>query len=287
MVTQIVCEELGVAPSDVTVLRGDSLSGIVGAATTASRMTLMLTTPLVQALRQVRGRLRRVAAHALEGAEEDIQVDGRRYFLAGAPSRALEFEELARLAYLKDHVPSDMEVGLVEQATFSGPGADKHLVNRKFQAGFPSYAFSVHIPVVEVDPETFEIKITRYVVAHDCGQVMNPLQVDGMIFGGIAHGIGGALYEQFAYDADGQFLSASFMDYLLPGACEVPHIELHEQCTPSPLHPYGAKGTGEGGYMTAPSAIASAVEDALRPLGIDISQIPITPRVLLHARNGS
>jgi 2-furoyl-CoA dehydrogenase large subunit len=287
MVTQIVCEELGVAPSEVTVLRGDSLSGIVGAATTASRMTLMLTTPLVRALRQVQTRLKRVAAHALEGAEEDVQVDGRRYFLAGAPSRALDLEDVARTAYRPDLLPPGMEVGLLEQATFSGPGSDKHLLNRRFQAGFPSYAFSVHIPVVEVDPETFEIKIIRYVVAHDCGQVMNPLQVDGMIFGGIAHGIGGALYEQFAYDPDGQFLSASFMDYLLPSACEVPRIELHEQCTPSPLHPYGAKGTGEGGYMTAPSAIASAVEDALRPLGIAIDQIPITPRVLLQARNAS
>jgi len=112
---------------------------------------------------------------------------------------------------------------------------------------------------------------------------MNPLVVDGMIYGGIAHGIGGALYEQFAYDADGQMLSASFMDYLLPSVHEVPHIELNEQVTPSPLHPYGAKGTGEGGYMTAPAAVASAVEDALRPLGIGVDQIPITPRVLLHA----
>jgi 2-furoyl-CoA dehydrogenase large subunit len=283
MVTQIVCEELGVAPADVTVLRGDSLSGIVGAATTASRMTLMLGTALVQALHQVRTRLKRVAAHALEGAAEDIVVDGTRYFLAGAPQRGLELEELAGLAYRKDRLPADMEVGLVEQAVFSGPDADKHVENGRLQAGFPSYAFSVHIPVVEVDPDTFEIKITRYVVAHDCGQVMNPLTVDGMIYGGIAHGIGGALYEQFAYDRDGQMLSASFMDYLLPGVYEVPPIELHEQVTPSPLHPYGAKGTGEGGYMTAPSAIASAVEDALRPLGIEIDQIPITPTLLLHS----
>jgi 2-furoyl-CoA dehydrogenase large subunit len=286
MVAQIVCEELGVAPSDVTVVRGDSLAGIVGAATTASRMTLMLTTALVQALEKVRSRLMRVAAYALEGSPEDVVVDGTRYYLAGAPNRGLDLAELAPMAYRPDQVPPGMDVGLVEQATFSGPGADKHLLNRRMQAGFPSYAFSVHIPVVEVDRETFEIAITRYIVAHDCGQVMNPLQVDGMIYGGIAHGIGGALYEQFAYDPDGQMLSASFMDYLLPTVYEVPAIELHEQVTPSPLHPYGAKGTGEGGYMTAPSAIASAVEDALRPLGIQVDQIPITPRLLLHSRPG-
>jgi 2-furoyl-CoA dehydrogenase large subunit len=111
---------------------------------------------------------------------------------------------------------------------------------------------------------------------------MNPLTVNGMVYGGIAHGIGGALYEQFAYDADGQLLSGSFMDYLLPTIHEVPAIELHEQVTPTPLHPYGAKGTAEGGYMTAPAAIASAVEDALTPLGLEVDQIPLTPRVLFH-----
>jgi 2-furoyl-CoA dehydrogenase large subunit len=284
LVTQIVCEELGVEPADVTVLRGDSLAGIVGAATTASRMTLMLCTALVQSLEKVRDKLRRIAAYVLEGAVEDIVVDGTRYYVAGSPGRALDLTDLAALAYREpEQLPSDMEMGVVEEAVFAGHGAGKHLSKgRRLQSGFPSYTFSVHIPVVEIDPETFEVTLRRYVVAHDCGQVMNPLTVNGMVYGGIAHGIGGALYEQFAYDADGQLLSGSFMDYLLPTIHEVPAIELHEQVTPTPLHPYGAKGTAEGGYMTAPAAIASAVEDALTPLGLEVDQIPLTPRVLFH-----
>ncbi len=287
LVTQIVCEELGVIPADVTVVRGDSLAGIVGAATTASRMTLMLTSALVNALEKVRTKLKRVAAFVLEGSESDIVIDGTRFSVAGAPSHSIELAELASIVNREpERLPPGTEMGLVEESVFAGYGAGKHLSeDKRLQAGFPSYAFSVHIPVVEIDPLTFQVKILRYVVAHDCGQVMNPLTVSGMVYGGIAHGIGGALYEQFAYDADGQLLSGSFMDYLLPTVNEVPPIELHEQVTPTPLHPYGAKGTAEGGYMTAPAAIASAIEDALAPLGVAIDQIPLTPDVLFHLAN--
>ena len=282
LVTQIVCEELGVQPRDVTVVRGDSLAGIVGAATTASRMTLMLVTALTQAVEKVRLKLRHIAAHQLESDVEDIAVSGTRYYVVGAPDRGMELMDLVNLAYREPALlPAGMEMGLVEEAVFAGPGAGKHLsADHRLQPGFPSYSFSVHIPVVEVDPGTYEVKILRYVVAHDCGVVMNPLTVSGMVYGGIAHGIGGALYEQFAYDGDGQLLSGTFMDYLLPTVWEVPSIELHEQVTPTPLHPYGAKGTAEGGYMTAPAAIASAVEDALAPLGVSIDTIPMTPERL-------
>jgi 2-furoyl-CoA dehydrogenase large subunit len=281
MVTQIVCEELGVQPTDVTVVRGDSLAGIVGAATTGSRMTLMLGTALVNALGKVKAKAAKVAGHVLEVDPQDIVVDGTRYYPAGSPDQAIDLTEVARVAYRqKGLLPDTVEVGLVEGAVFAGFGVGQGIKDGRLQYGFPSYAFSVHIPVVEIDPSTFEIKLTRYVVVHDCGQVINPLTVNGMVWGGIAHGIGGALYEHFAYDQQGQLVAASFMDYLLPTASEVPTIELHEQVTPTPLHPYGAKGTAEGGYMTAPAAIASAVEDALAPLGVDIGEIPITPKLL-------
>src|SRR5207245_1155350 len=131
-------------------------------------------------------------------------------------------------------LPDGLEIGLVEGAVFAGFGVGKGIKDGRLEEGFPSYAFSVHIPVVEIDPETFEIKITRYVVAHDCGQVLNPLTVNGMVWGGIAHGIGAALYEHFAYDAQGQLITASFMDYLLPTASEVPTIDLYEQVTLTP-----------------------------------------------------
>jgi CO/xanthine dehydrogenase Mo-binding subunit len=118
---------------------------------------------------------------------------------------------------------------------------------------------------------------------HDCGTVLNPLVVDGFVYGGIGHGIGGAMYENFAYDESGQLLAASFMDYLMPTAAEVPHVELHEQCTPTPLHPYGAKGAAEGAYMTAPAAIASAIEDAVTPLGVRITEVPVTPQLIFDS----
>src|SRR6185437_10001340 len=146
-----------------------------------------------------------------------------------------------------------------------------------------SYAFDIHVNMVEVDPETFEIRFLRYVIVHDCGTVINPLVVDGFVYGGIGHGIGGALYEDFAYNEQGMLQAATFMDYLIPTAAEIPHIELHTMETPSPIHPYGAKGTAEGSYMTAPAAVASAVEDALSDLGVLIDEIPITP-TMLHER---
>jgi 2-furoyl-CoA dehydrogenase large subunit len=223
--------------------------------------------------------LRRLAAHVFEVDESDVVVDGSRYFVAGDPSRARELRELAAVAYPRreagEALPEDLEPGIVEHAVFAGP---------KMSAGqqyFPSYAFDFHLVLVEVDPVTYQVSFRRYVVVHDCGTVINPLVVDGFVFGGIGHGVGGALYERFVYDDNGMLATASFMDYLMPTASEVPHVELHMMETPSPLHPFGAKGTAEGSYMTAPAAIASAVEDALAPYGVRIVEVPITP-VILH-----
>jgi CO/xanthine dehydrogenase Mo-binding subunit len=289
MVTQIVCEELGVRPAEVAVNRADSLAGIVGSAAMGSRMTLMLGTALVQAAAKVRAKLRRIAAHVLEVGPEDIVVDGSRYYVAGAAHRALELSELAAIAYRQaELLPEGEELGLVDGAVFVGFGAGKHVKDGRLQYGFPSYAFSVHLLMVVIDPDTFKVEIKRYLVVHDCGQVINPLAVNGLLFGGIAHGIGGALLEQWVYDQNGQMLNPNFMDYLMPTASEVPRIELHEQVTPSPLHPYGSKGTAEGGYLTAPAAIASAVEDALAPLGVEIDELPMSPSLLARlSRQGA
>jgi CO/xanthine dehydrogenase Mo-binding subunit len=199
--------------------------------------------------------------------------------VAGDPSRSLELKHLAAMAYPRreagETLPDGMEPGIVEHSVFFGP---------KMEHGeklFPSYAFDFHLVMVEIDPGTYDIKFRRYVVVHDCGTIINPLVVEGFVFGGIGHGVGGALYEHFAYDENGMLVAASLMDYLLPTAAEVPHVELHTMETPSPVHPFGAKGTAEGSYMTAPAAIASAVEDALTPFGARILEVPITP-VLLH-----
>lgn len=275
MATQILCDELGVAPEDVIVRRASGTGGIVGGATTGSRMTLMLGGALHEAAGKVRHKLRLIAADALEVDVEDVLVEGSRYAVAGVPGRVKELRELAALAYpqrgRRESMPGDLEPGLVEDMVFAGP---RQAVSRRY---FPSYAFDFHLAVVEVDPETFETSFLRYVVVHDCGTVINPLVVDGFIYGGIGHGVGGALYEHFAYDESGTLQAATFMDYLMPTAAEVPRVELHTMVTPTPLHPYGAKGTAEGSYMTAPAAIASAVEDALAPTAAAITEVPITP----------
>jgi CO/xanthine dehydrogenase Mo-binding subunit len=275
MVTQIICDELGVEPGDVLVERQTGMGGIIGGATTGSRMTLMLGGALHQTTLKVKAKLRRLAAHAFEVDENDIVVQGNRYFVAGDPRRVKELKELAKLAYPRrdagQALPDDMEPGILENVVFAGP---KMKVGQRY---FPSYAFDFHLVMVEIDPATYEIKFRRYVVVHDCGTIINPLVVDGFVFGGIGHGVGGALYEHFAYDDNGMLTTASFMDYLIPTASEIPHVELHTMETPSPVHPYGAKGTAEGSYMTAPAAIASAVEDALGQFNARITEVPITP----------
>jgi CO/xanthine dehydrogenase Mo-binding subunit len=280
MVTQIICDELGVEPGDVLVQRQSGMGGIIGGATTGSRMTLMLGGALHQAAEKVRAKLRRLAAHAFEVDEADIVVQRSRYSVAGDPTRVKELKELAAIAYPRreagQRLPEDMEPGILEHVVFAGPKM------KEGQRYFPSYAFDYHLVMVEIDPATYEIKFRRYVVVHDCGTIINPLVVEGFVFGGIGHGVGGALYEHFAYDPNGMLTTASFMDYLIPTASEIPPIELHTMETPSPVHPYGAKGTAEGSYMTAPAAIASAVEDALAPFGARIVEVPITP-VMVHS----
>lgn len=276
MVRQIVCEELGVDPEDVVIERAAGTGGIVGGATTGSRMTIMLGGALHLTTDKLRKKLREIAAHALEVDPEDVDIGDGEYHVKGATSRRKTLKELAALAYAgTSRIPEGMEPGLVEDVVYAGP---------RRESGFPSYAFDFHLAMVEVDPETYQISFRRYVIVHDCGTVINPLVVDGFVYGGVGHGVGGALYENFAYDEDGALQAATFMDYLLPTVAEIPRVELHMMVTPSPLHPYGAKGTGEGSYMTTPAVVASAVEDALAPVsGLRIDEIPISP-TLLHQR---
>jgi CO/xanthine dehydrogenase Mo-binding subunit len=282
MVTQLAAEELGVEPGDVTVIRADSLGGVPSTATIASRMTYMLGSALVQAAGKVRRKLCRLAAHQWGVAPERVEYRSGGCVDRERPERRLSLAELARVAHRRqDLLPADMEPGLVETAVAKVPdGAHPLDPDRRIRRGYPSYAFSVHIPVVEIDREALAPRILGYHVVHDCGTVLNHRIVNGMVLGGIAHGVGAAFYERFVYDAQGQLQTGSFMDYLLPTAAEVPRVTLAEHVTPSPLHPYGAKGSGEGGYMTAPAALASAVDDALAPLGVRIHETPITPDLL-------
>jgi CO/xanthine dehydrogenase Mo-binding subunit len=284
MVTMLACEELSVDVADVVVQRAHGLGGVYAGAPTGNRMTQMLGTSVVQCAGKVRNRLREIAAFTLDVPVADIEVNGTDYHVAGDPERVRTLRELANIAYgPRLGCPPDMEPGIIEFNVYAGPDI---VTKRKLKTGakqFPTYSFDFHVVVAEVDPDTLEIALTKYVVVHDCGTVLNPLVVDGFVYGGIGHGVGGAMYENFAYDENGQLLAASFIDYLMPTASEIPHVELFEQQTPSPLHPYGAKGTAEGAYMTAPSAIASAVEDALEPWGIRITEVPVTPQLIFDS----
>jgi carbon-monoxide dehydrogenase large subunit len=193
-----------------------------------------------------------------------ILEDGR-IGVRGAPGRTLTLAEVATLASTPRPgyaMPSGMDPGLEASAYVPVPQS--------------TYSSGAHAAVVEVDPETGAVKILRYVAVDDCGTLINPMIVEGQVHGGIAHGIGNALLEEIVYDATGQLVTGTLMEYAMPRADDVPRLEVHHVVTPSPLNPLGVKGAGEGGTLPAPAAIANAVADALRPLGVEVTEMPLT-----------
>jgi len=279
VVAQTLAEEFGIEPSQVTVTYEDSQHALPSAGPGGSRMTVMLTGAVVGAARKLKDKLARIAAHQLEAAVEDIAFADGRAMVRGAPDKAMTYGELGLKAYwYKLDLPPGMESGLEARHTYDHPYLTKPSADRKdLGAFYPIMGHGAHIPVVEVEPQTGRVRFLRYVAVHDVGTVVNPKSLRGQITGGIAQGIGMALYEQSAYDGEGQPLTGSFMDYLLPTALEVPAFEIGHVETPSPFTPVGAKGCGESSSETAPAAVANAVADALRPLGLKPSHLPLTP----------
>ena len=279
VVAQTLAEEFGIEPSQVTVTYEDSQHALPSAGPGGSRMTVMLTGAVVGASRKLKDKLARIAAHQLEAAVEDIAFADGRAMVRGAPDKAMTYADLGLKAYwFKLDLPPGMESGLEARHTYDHPYLTKPSADRKdLGAFYPIMGHGAHVPVVEVEPRTGRVRFLRYVAVHDVGTVVNPKSLRGQITGGIAQGIGMALYEQSAYDADGQPLTGSFMDYLLPTALEVPAFEIGHVETPSPFTEYGVKGGGEGGRMIAPAAIAAAVEDALSPFGVRVDEVPLTP----------
>src|SRR5919108_1752527 len=240
------------------------------------------TVAAIGAARKVREKLLKRAAAQLEANPDDLELSDGRISVRGAPDKGVSVAQVASRAYwsLADEQP-DGEPGLEALYYYSNPLA-KHPDEKKrvrVQLGFASAA---HVAVVDIDPETFEIKVLRYVVIHDCGRQINPAIVEGQVHGAAAHGIAAALLEEFIYDENGQLLTTSFMDYLKPTAADLPNIEGDRLETPSPLTLLGTKGVGEGGAVVAPAAIASGIEDALAPLGIQIAALPIVPSRLFE-----
>jgi 2-furoyl-CoA dehydrogenase large subunit len=277
---QIVADELGLHVNQVKVATTfDSASHpyVMTSGVYSNKFHGHDTVAAMGAAGKVRAKLLKRAAMQLEANPDDLVLGDGRVSVRGAPQKSLTIAQIASRAYwsLADEQP-DGEPGLEALHYYSNPLA-KHPDDKKrlrVQLGFASAA---HVAVVDIDPETFAIKVLRYVVVHDCGRQINPGIVEGQVHGAASHGIAAALLEEFIYDENGQLLTTSFMDYLKPTAADLPDIEVERLETPSPLTLLGTKGVGEGGAVVAPAAIASAVEDALAPLGIHIAALPIVP----------
>jgi len=262
---QIAADQLGVDPAAVDVVYGDTDLVPYGNGTWASRSTVYCGGATVLAARDVRDKALAIAAEMLEASAGDVEIADGGISVRGSAGRRVSLADVARRA---NHEPHLLPVGVE-------PGLES---TRRYAAPDPgSFSSAVHAAHVEVDAETGGVRILRYVVVEDCGTVVNPMIVDGQVHGGVAQGIGGALYEHLVYDASGQLLTTSLMDYLLPGATETPAIEVVHLESPSPHTPGGWKGMGEGGSINAPAAVVSAVNDALRPLGVVANRTPLSP----------
>ena len=272
----VIGEALGFDPASIRVVHADSLSSLPGNSPVASRMAIMLGGAAQKAAETIRDRVIRVAAHNLGLSPDDVVYQDGAVAEAANPSRRLTWDEIVRICHRQNHLmPPGIEPGLQASHTLQVPkGGAMPDADGRVQM-YPCFSFEAHMALIAIDPGTGKVEIPEYFVAHDCGTVINPLIVKGMMLGGIAHGIGAALYEKFEYDESGQHLSGTFMDYLLPSSLEIPMVKIAGHCTPSPLTSLGQKGAGEAGYPGSPSVVASAVNDALAPLGHRVDALPI------------
>lgn len=270
---QIVADQLGVKPTDVDIVTGDTDQFHWGAGTFASRGAVVAGNAINAAAKNVREKTLRQASLQLDNVPiEQLEIVDGHVRIKNVPESAIPLAELAQNANpMRGAVIPGTEPGL-ESSDYFGPQ-------------YGATASGVHAMIIEIDPETMNLQILKYVVVHDCGNVINPLILDGQIHGGVAQGIGNAYYEKLSYNEEGQLLSGSFMDYLLPTAHEVPRFEVDHVVTPSPLNPLGTKGAGEAGAIPVGPLFAQAIEDALEELGIEILEIPLSPSRLWQIVN--
>jgi carbon-monoxide dehydrogenase large subunit len=270
---QVVAEELGVPMADVRVVHGDTAASPAGTGTYASRSAVLGGGAAILAGRALREKIAAIAAHLLEASPEDLELAEGRIAVRGASGRAVTLRDVARAAYGgARRLPRGMEPGLE--------------VTRFYDPYFGTASNATHVAAVEIDPATGAIDLRSLVVAEDCGRVINPLIVEGQTIGGVAQGVGAALLEELVYGEDGQLLTGSLMDYLVPTAVEIPPVAAGHLDRPSPTTLGGFKGAGEGGTIGAPAAIANAIADALAPLGVEISELPVTPERLFRRLGG-
>jgi carbon-monoxide dehydrogenase large subunit len=270
---QIIADEIGVTPDVIKIVHGDTDTAPYGWGTFASRSLVISGGASLIAARKVRAKLIKIASHLLEAAPDDIVLENGVAKVAGT-DRTITIAKMAREAYTQTHrFKGEIEPGLTETGTYDPPG---------------TFSNACHVAIVEVDVETGKVSVEKFLVAEDAGKIINPMIADGQVHGGIAQGIGNALLEEIIYDEDGGILTANLADYMPPTAHEIPPIELHHMETPSENSITKAKGLGEGGCIGAPAAIVNAINDALKPFGVEIDEIPATPqriRAALREKN--
>jgi aerobic carbon-monoxide dehydrogenase large subunit len=258
---QIVAQELGIPVADVTVEEGDTDTAPYGLGTYASRSTPTAGAATSMASRKIRDKAKKIAAHLLEVSEEDLEWEPGKFFVKGAPSKAKTIQEIAFAAYT--NLPPGLEPGLEAVHYYDPPNL--------------TFPFGTYICVVDIDKATGEVKVRRFVAVDDCGNIINPMIVEGQIHGGLTEGLAIAFMQEIAYDESGNVQGATFMDYLVPTAVETPTWETDKTCTPSPHHPLGAKGVGESPNVGSPAAFVNAVVDALSHLGVRHIDMPVAP----------
>ena len=265
---QVIADELGARVEDIRILQGDSAVVAHGTGTYASRSAVLAGGAATLAARLLKERVIRAASHQLEASVEDIEAADGRVFVAGT-DRSLRFQEVAKAVYSEmGRLPKDAREELE--------------VTKVYDPYFGTTSSATHIVALEIDRETCRVTLDRYLVAEDCGRIINPMIVDGQVHGGVAQGIGAALYEEVVYDEAGQLLTASLADYVIPAATEVTPVSTIHLDAQSPSTVGGFRGMGEGGNIGAPAAIANALADALAPFGIEISELPMTPERLFR-----
>ena len=283
---QIVADRLGVSPVDVEVTTGDTGAFPYGVATFASRAAVVSGTAIHRAADGVRQRALELAANMLEAAPEDLELGHGRVQVKGSPSHAVTLKQIAVASNPLRYAFDEDAQAATQFAPAHPPDESKPLPEGQYPGledtawyspELSTWASGVHAAIVEVDPETCEARFLRYVCSHDCGRMINPTVVEGQVLGGVAQGVGGAYYERMAYNEDGQLTNASLMEFLMPYATEVPRVEIMHRETPTPLNELGVKGVGEAGAIPVPALFASAVQDALHPLGVRVTQVPLSP----------
>jgi carbon-monoxide dehydrogenase large subunit len=269
---QIAADRLGIPIEDIVVLRGDTATAHFGRDTYGSRATALGGSAIAMSIDKIIEKTKTLAAALLQSTPENIEFEDGKFFVSGDGEKALGWSRLASEAYVAKNLPPGFEPGLEASSFFEPPNC--------------TFPFGTHIVAVEVDRDTGQVKILKYIAVDDCGRQVNPLLVEGQVQGGIVQSIGAALMERTVYDENGQLLTGEFMDYAIPRAADSPDFVLGSTETPSPSNPLGVKGVGEAGTIGATPALANAVIDALSPLGIRHLDLPFTPERVWRAIQG-